>query len=181
MWSWLTLMLLYMNEYSSVLFARLQEMCRRGNVTRIAVGANNPHVATRKVATDVNAAIDTMSLARDCIATAPKLEGYIVEVEAKAQAASRLQDMLTDDAEAKLKDMADAPQQMLGVRWLPLSGCEHSTVYADAYFKRYSHLPVGIYIHSGEIIAATYHHCGNSVFVALMLARVALMMQRVST
>ena len=88
----------------------------------------------------------SLSLPLACIATAPKLEGYIAE----------LQDMLTDDAEAKLEDIAGAPQLELGVRWLPLSGREHSTVYADAYFKRHSHLPAGIYIHSGEIIAATY-------------------------
>jgi hypothetical protein len=106
-WSFVQLVMVFMEEYVVQLFGRLKEARTNSNLVRMSVGANNPHLATRKVAADVDAAIDTMSMGRACIMCVPKLEDFVADMEHKADAAERILEMLNESMESKLKDISD--------------------------------------------------------------------------
>eukprot|EP01052_Picozoa_sp_SAG31_P011428 SAG31_NODE_645_length_13244_cov_11.768903_10_plen_612_part_00 len=125
------LLQLYLDGYVPDLFERLKEIRALSNEQRLKVGANNPHLAKRKVAADVDAAIHSFSMTRACIKAFPAVELYIDQLNVKYEAAQRILEMMTDEAMERLTDiqrMLDnelAEEEDLGVENTMLQGYGH--------------------------------------------------------
>ena len=122
---------MYLDQYLPDLFARCKEARFESNDQRLKLGANNPHLAKRKVAADVDAAIHTMSMARACIKAVPRVELYIAQMEAQQVAANSILEMMTPDAMANIFDIERllentlADEEDLGVESTMLKGYGH--------------------------------------------------------
>ena len=101
------MVMLYLDDYADSLITRLKEKRLAGNERRLHIGTNNPHLATRRVASDLDASINTMSMLRASIQTAPMLTEHLAELEGRQNAAQRLMDMMTEDNLARFKDIDD--------------------------------------------------------------------------
>ena len=125
------LMVIWLDEYADDLMARLKETRGAGNERRLHIGTNNPHLATRRVAADLDAAINTMSMVRACIKTTPILADHLIELESRQTAAQRLLDMMTDDNIVRLKDIDDMLENELAE--------EEDTAVSAMLMKGYGH------------------------------------------
>jgi hypothetical protein len=125
------LIMLWLDEYADGLVARLKETRAAGNERRLHIGTNNPHLATRRVAADLDAAINTMSLVRACVKTTPLLPDHLQELEGRQTAAQRLLDMMTEDNLSRLKDIDDMLENELAE--------EEDTAVSAMLMKGYGH------------------------------------------
>ena len=125
------LIMLWLDEYADTLISRLKETRAAGNERRLHIGTNNPHLATRRVAGDLDAAINTMSLVRACIKTTPLLPDHLKELEGRQTAAQRLLDLMTDDNLSRLKDIDDMLENELAE--------EEDTAVSAMLMKGYGH------------------------------------------
>eukprot|EP01046_Picozoa_sp_COSAG06_P032162 COSAG06_NODE_3193_length_5704_cov_6.627119_2_plen_593_part_00 len=125
------MMMIFVDGYADDLFVRLKETRVAGNERRLHIGTNNPHLATRRVAADLDAAINTMSMVRASIVTAPVLPDHLVELESRQTAAQRLLDMMTEDNLARLKDIDDMLENELAE--------EEDTAVSAMLMKGYGH------------------------------------------
>jgi hypothetical protein len=123
--------MLWLDEYADGLVARLKETRAAGNERRLHIGTNNPHLATRRVAADLDAAINTMSLVRACVKTTPLLPDHLQELEGRQTAAQRLLDMMTEDNLSRLKDIDDMLENELAE--------EEDTAVSAMLMKGYGH------------------------------------------
>ena len=97
----------FLDEYVDQLFDRLKEARRQSNELRLHVGTNNPHLATRRVAADLDEAINTMALIRAGVKTLPLMQDYLAELTQQQQTAAKILDMMTDETLSSLKDIDD--------------------------------------------------------------------------
>ena len=98
---------------------------------RLHVGTNNPHLATRRVASDLDAAIEYMSMIRAGVKTAPLMLDYLAELEDQQRSAKQLLDMMTDEGQLHLKDIDDMLENELAE--------EEDTTVAAMLMKGYGH------------------------------------------
>lgn len=125
------MIMVFLDDYADDLIARLKETRAAGNERRLHIGTNNPHLATRRVAADLDAAINTMAMVRACIKTTPLLPDHLQELESRQTAAQRLLDLMTEDNLSRLKDIDDMLENELAE--------EEDTAVSAMLMKGYGH------------------------------------------
>ena len=88
-----SLVMLFVWEYTTGLFTRLKAARHASNVSRLHVGQNNPHLATRRVAADLDAAINTVSMVRAAVKATPLLREALKDIQVRQNAAQKIMGM----------------------------------------------------------------------------------------
>jgi hypothetical protein len=95
----------WLDRYVEDLFQRLMQTRREGNEQRTYITKNNPHMAKRRVAADLDRVVEKLAMVKAAIKIVPLVDEYARDLRQKADGARRILDHSTQENMVKMHNI----------------------------------------------------------------------------